>query len=269
MRRYAFHAVMFVLLALLILPTAALATSMPSSADVMDGQFGVLPNGLNTDRPLGIAVSAPVQASYFDDAVFIGDSVTLKLKFYVMDESHPRSTTLGQAQFLTAGSLGSGEAMQPVTDKSLHPTYQGQKMRLEDAVARMGAKKVYIMLGMNDVAVYGTTGAAENLMTLVGLIREKSPDAKIMIQTATPRISSKTTRPTTASLFEYDLELYRLYRQMRLENVYLLDVAYVMRDEYGYLPDAYCSDPEDMGLHFSDEACVQWIRFLYTHTPKE
>ena len=263
------RALAFLVAALAALAPCAGAATMPHSADVMDGQFGVLPSGLNTDRPLGIALSAPVRADYFDDAVFIGDSVTLKLKYYVMDDSRDRSTTLGQAKFLTAGSLGSGEAMEPVSKDSLHPTWQGEKMRLEDAVARMGAKKVYIMLGMNDVAVYGATGAAENLMTLVGLIREKSPDAMIMIETATPRIRSVTKRPTTESLFQYDLELYRLYRERQLEQVYFLDVAYVMRDGDGYLPDLFCSDPEDMGLHFTDEACEEWIRFLYTHAPKE
>ena len=39
-----------------------------------------------------------------------------------------------------------------------------------------------------------------------------------------------------------------------------------LRDEEGYLPEAYCSDPEDQGIHFTDLACGIWIEYLYTHT---
>ena len=42
-----------------------------------------------------------------------------------------------------------------------------------------------------------------------------------------------------------------------------------MRDENGYLYDAYCSDPEDMGMHFTDEGCVAWIDYLETHAREE
>ena len=242
---------------------------VPHSADLMDGYYEILGHGLSTDRPLGIDLSERVEDSYFDDAVFIGDSVTIKLKHYVIDSQNAGGSVLGKCKFLTMGSMGSGNALEKVTQDSIHPSYQGQKMRLEDAVAAMGAKKVYIMLGMNDVALYGVQGAAENLMTLVSLIREKAPKALIFIQTATPRIRSVNKKPGNKALFEYDLEVYRLYREMKMPGVYLLDVAWVMRDQDGYLPDLYCSDPEDMGLHFSDEACVAWVDYLYTHVPEE
>ncbi len=261
------------ILALLLIPGCALALGegafMPHSADLMDGYYEVLGHGLSTDRPLGIDLSERVEDSYFDDAVFIGDSVTIKLKHYVIDSQNAGGAVLGKCKFLTMGSMGSGNALEKVTSDSIHPSYQGQKMRLEDSVAAMGAKKVYIMLGMNDVALYGTTGAAENLMTLVELIREKSPNALIFIETATPRIRSVNKKPGNKALFEYDLELYRLYREKKLPGVYLLDIAWIMRDRDGYLPDQYCSDPEDMGLHFSDEACVAWVEYLYTHVPEE
>ena len=46
-----------------------------------------------------------VDSSWFDDAVFVGDSVTLKLSYYADNGS------LGKAEFLCAGSLGYGEAL--------------------------------------------------------------------------------------------------------------------------------------------------------------
>jgi hypothetical protein len=42
-------------------------------------------------------------------------------------------------------------------------------------------------------------------------------------------------------------------------------VAYAMRNKYGNLTSKYCSDPQSMAIHFTDEGCKKWIQFLYTH----
>ncbi len=215
-----------------------------------------------TSAELGLQESSPVPGSYFDDAVFIGDSITLALYHYVKDLRNQGTECLGKARFLTAGSLGSGNALEPVSKDSVHPSYQGTKMRVEKAVQMMDAKKVYIMLGMNDVAYYGIDKSVENMCTLIGLILDSQPDAEIFVQSATPRISTMTTKPNNRMLFEYDLKMY----QACLENGwYFVDVAYVMRDADGYLYDKYCSDPESMGMHFSEAGCAVWIEYLETH----
>ena len=36
-------------------------------------------------------------------------------------------------------------------------------------------------------------------------------------------------------------------------------------DENGDLIPEYCSDGEDMGIHFTDEGCQKWIEYLKTH----
>ena len=224
-------------------------------------------NGVpQTDHPLGLAEGAQVDDSYFDDAVFIGDSVTLKLNYFVRNNRKQYPTLLGKAQFLTAGSMGSGNALEDVSSKSLHPTYQGTKMLLEDAVAAMGAKKVFIMLGMNDIAIYGPEGSAKNMMRLAKRIKDKSPDCKIFIESATPRIKGEYQKLNNNALFQYDLLLYDYCKQFASYGLYFVDIAYVMRDAEGNLPGNYCSDPEAQGIHFTDTACKIWVEYLYTHT---
>ena len=44
-----------------------------------------------------------------------------------------------------------------------------------------------------------------------------------------------------------------------------LDVASVMKDSEGNLKREYCSDPDNMGVHFTDEGCKVWIDYLRTH----
>lgn len=206
-----------------------------------------------------IAESAAVEASWFDDAVFVGDSVSLKLNYY-----NVKSADLGGAQFLTSGSLGSANALWDVSDKSVHPSFQGEKMRVEDAVALCGAKKLYIMLGMNDVGLYGAEESAQNLVTLLALILDQSPDLEVYVQSVTPMTSTSTLKSlTNEKILAYNALVLEACEQ---NGWYYVDVASVMTGIDGCLPREYCSDPDDMGIHFTETACALWAQYLKTHT---
>lgn len=206
--------------------------------------------------------SAAVSASYFDDAVFVGDSISLKLSYY-----EASADKLGAAQFLTSGSLGSGNALWDVSDKSVHPSYQGSKMRLEDSVPLTGAKKLYIMLGMNDIAVYGVDGAVGNMKTLIGKILEKVPDMKVYIQSMTPTTDTSNIT-SSGGINRTSIQRYNeaLAAACQSNGWHFVNVAEVMYDSNGYLIRSYCSDPDGMGIHFTETGCRAWIDYLYTHT---
>ena len=208
-----------------------------------------------------VAQSGRVDASYFNDAVFVGDSVSLKLNYYAT-----ATGALGSAKFLTSGSMGSGNALWEVSSESVHPVYEGQKRLIEESIASMQAGKVYIMLGMNDIALYGLDGAVENLTTLIGRIKAEAPDAKIIVQTMTPM----TPTSNLLSSSGHNPERIHTYNQ-KLMNAcqangwYFLDIASVMYDGYGFLRRDYCSDPDGMGIHFTNAGCAAWVEYLYTH----
>ena len=206
--------------------------------------------------------SAAVSSSYFDDAVFVGDSISLKLSYY-----EAAADKLGGAQFLTSGSLGSGNALWEVSSKSVHPTFQNQKMRLEDSVPLTGAKKLYIMLGMNDIAVYGVDGAVANLSTLIKNIQAKVPDMKVYIQSMTPTTDTSNIT-SSGGINRGSIQRYNeaLSSACQANGWHFVNVAEVMYDSNGYLIRAYCSDPDGMGIHFTETGCRAWIDYLYTHT---
>lgn len=203
-----------------------------------------------------------VSSSYFDDVVFVGDSVSLKLTNYeaAMD-------VLGKADFVTAGSLGSANALWDlIQSDSVHPIYQGEKRYIEDSVALSGKHKVYIMLGMNDIALYSTGGAVENMKTLIGKILEKSPDVTIYVQSMTPIVSTSTIlKPTGHCPENIDKYNAALLSMCEENGWYYLDVASVMKVDGGYLNPAYCSDPNGLGVHFNNAGCAAWVEYLYTH----
>ena len=206
--------------------------------------------------------SSRVASSYFDDAVFVGDSVSLGLSYY-----EAANDVLGKAQFLTAGSLGSGNALGAVTDSSVHPRYNGTKMKVEKGVAACGAKKVYIMLGMNDIGAYGVDKSVANFKTLVQKILQEAPGVKIFVESVTPRVAqgakSDNVTLNNKNITSYNRKLAALCSQ---QGWYFVNVAEVMFDSTGHLIRSYCSDPDGMGMHFAPAGCKAWVDYLYTHT---
>ena len=217
-----------------------------------------------------IAGSVPkndaVTGSWFDDAVFVGDSVSVKLSYY--EASVDR---LGKAQFLVAGSLSATNALWDVDrSNAVHPTYKGKKQKVEDSIAQMSVKKVYIMLGMNDINAVGINGSVKNFEKLCNNILEKSPNVQIYVQSVTPMASSsnvassKEGRLNNKSIYEYNKKLCALAQE---RGWYFINVAEVMFDDNGYLKNEYCSDLNSMGIHFTNAGCKAWIDYLLTHTP--
>lgn len=207
--------------------------------------------------------SEAASADYFDNVAFVGDSVSLKLSYYAA-----ATGSLGKAQFFTAGSLGCANALWEVSEESVHPSYQGKKMLVEDCVAASKADKVYIMLGMNDIGLYGIDDTVKNYETLINAIVEKSPNVQIVVQSMTPMTSTSTILGD--SLNNENIKIYnsRLLDMCKEKGWAYVDVASVMYDAEGKnLNRDFCSDPDGLGVHFSETGCDKWVAYLTTHTP--
>jgi len=228
--------------------------------DVVESQSETASDVADVPASGKLPESSEVDSSYFNDAAFVGDSISLKLSYYQASTS-----ALGKAQFFASGSLSAANALWDVSDKSVHPSYQGTKSRVEDCVAMSGAKKLFIMLGMNDIGIYGLEGSIENYKELLGLIIEKSPGIQIFVQSMTPMAASSTSKSSKLNndkIKEYN----ELLLEMCKENGwYFLDVASVMYDDAGNLKESYCSDLTSMGMHFTNEGCEKWVDYLKTH----
>lgn len=206
--------------------------------------------------------SKRVDSSYFDDVVFVGDSISEGLNYY-----EAANDVLGKAKFLTAVSLSATNALWEISDRSVHPRYNGQKMKIEDAVPLTGAKKVYIMLGMNDIISVGVDQSVKNFTKLCNKILEKSPNVQIYVESVTPRTNQGAKSDNgvlnNKSITAYNKKLSALCQE---KGWYFVNVAEVLFDKTGYLNRNYCSDPNGMGMHFANAGCKVWVDYLYTHT---
>ncbi len=198
---------------------------------------------------------------FFNDAVFIGDSVTLGLKNYVTRERNAGRECLGKAQFLCAGSMSYTNSRGPVGAKNtIHPKYKGKEVTIEDGVKQCGAKKVFIMLGMNDFAGYSHNTVVKNARDTFDKIIKKNPDVAIYVESVTPITENKEHGNfTNENVDKFNEELKKICDEYGFTYV---DIASVMKDDNNCLKKEYCSDINAMGIHMNNKSCKIWVDYL-------
>lgn len=212
--------------------------------------------------PSNYTLSDRDDPAYFDNVVFIGDSVSYGMELYVMGERSKGNSTLGNAQFLTSGSLSYANLLWDVSDDSVHPTYNGQKMKLEESLPLIDPDKIYILLGSNDVGIYGIEGSVENAKKMLGNIHNACPDATIIVLSTTPKLKALETAESSLTNEKIDAFNARMSECCPEWGYIWLDFASQFKGEDGGLNPDYCGDPDSMGIHFLASAYKIWVNYF-------
>ncbi len=174
--------------------------------------------------------------------MFIGDSITLGWKNY--NDSwltvSGGEDFFGQTHFLCEGSYGAGHALEPVSDKSLHPVYMGEQRPVWESIQMMGARKVFMCFGLNDIAIYGVDGTVDNFNKVCDKILEYNPGVKIYIISAMYMYKgSEMNKLNNPNLRALNSGLRKMCRD---RGFLFVDIASHLVDKDGYVPDEYSSD---------------------------
>lgn len=198
--------------------------------------------------------SPPVDGSYFDDAVFIGDSRTEGLLL---------NTGLYNAVcYAHKGLMVDTVMTKPVVNKD------GRKLSVIDALKTTDFSKVYLMLGINETGWAYSSIFQSKYGQLIDAIREINPDATIYIQGIMPvsnTVSSTHAYVKNSKISEYNGLLKDLAAE---KQVYYIDTETAVAAADGSLPEDAAAD----GVHLVQAYCYQWLDYLKTHTitqPKE
>lgn len=119
---------------------------------------------------------------FFANSLFVGDSLMEGFKRYCQWKG---DDFMGGPRFFSVKSFSLYKANKPVSENSLHPTYEGEKMKVEDAVVKSGADRVFLFFGINDMVGGTPEEVADDYNDLIYRIHEKAPDVKIYIIGAT------------------------------------------------------------------------------------
>lgn len=246
---------------------AAAAMTVPEGSQTVDLTPGAYDSLYDNYKPLTFTALVPASdtegpTSFFDQAVFIGDSISMTLEAY-----SAASGALGGAQFLCAGSMSPTNML---TGQILpeYPKGSGQKPPIEDSVAATGAKVVYVMLGMDNIA-YGIDRSTSDYLTILNNIVTKNPDVQIIIQSVTPMTDTSTSTSEKLNNDQINAFNAKMQEYCQENHWYYLNVAEAFKDANGFLQKEYCSDVNSMGMHFTYDGAKVWVNYLKTHIPED
>lgn len=205
---------------------------------------------------------------YFDNSVFLGDSVTLGLKNYTTKKRQTNSYFLGDAKFIAVGSYSIADTLVSVdSPNSIHSLYNGVATQPQDIIADMGVKRVFICLGLNDVGIYTQNEYLTNYSILINRLRKVVPDIQVAIISVTPlTVEGERKVLYNAKIDEYNNALVAFAKE---NGCYFIDIATVLKDDLGYLTYELSSDNY---CHLEPTAYDAWIDYMMTHcipTPEE
>lgn len=187
--------------------------------------------------------------SYFDDAVFIGDSRTVGLSEYAELEN----TTFYASTGLTVYKLFDAKII-PVEGSR-------QKLSVEEALSQKQFKKIYLMIGINEMGTGTVDSFMEKYREAVVHLQELQPDAVIYLQAimrVTEERSDKGDYINNEGIDARNAEIAKLADNQR---VFYLDVNPLVCDETGGMVKGYTFD----GVHLKAEYIAIWKQFLLEH----
>jgi len=194
-------------------------------------------------------------SSFFSDAIFMGDSVS-----YVLQGWHEKTGCFGEAIFMTRSSMG----LENTLDGRIGIYFQGENLSPEEAISRTDAKKLFIMLGHNDLGLYGVDGTMERWREFVLRIKDKNPELQLYIQSCTPISWVGQFDNFNNDLIEQlNAELEAFCQEQGFEYV---DIAPWFRDLSNGMADVYSSDKY---VHINYDGAALWERVLKAYAAEQ
>lgn len=189
-----------------------------------------------------------VSDEYFDDAAFVGDSITEGIKLYdVMSNA-----TVVAARGINLDTVFSDDQIR---------TAAGYTTAL-GALQEANPQKIYIMFGANGVGWFTEEHFTEAYTSFVQSVKEQHPDSQIFLQSILPVTQEFDNEREDISNEKIDRYNELVVEIAENEGVYYLDVASVFKDDQGCLPE----DSNGDGMHFGTTYYNKWFDYLKTHT---
>lgn len=188
-----------------------------------------------------------VDTSYFDDAVFIGNS---RLQGFVLYSKIPD---------LTAYTYVGMSVNSYFTKASF--TINGVQMTAAKALENTEFSKVYLKFGINEIGWTSVSQFTDAYAKVVEHVFSCNPNATVFVQSVLP--VSKEAIAADSSLSKEKIEAFNhgLQEMAGKYGACFLDVYSVFVNEEGYMPHEYSFD----GVHLNVASVQHWLEYLLSH----
>lgn len=185
-----------------------------------------------------------VDESYFDDALFIGDSRTVGLRDYSNISEH--------GDFMCATAL----TVHKIFDSDI-----GDSGNIEDALQNKEYAKIYLSVGINELGRGTTEDFTEAYRSVVNKLQESEPGAIIILQAVMKVSKEKSEGDTIYNNSNIEARNRAIATLADNQQVFYIDVNEVMCDEEGNLHAGYSHD----GVHLLGSYNEEYKQFLLAH----
>lgn len=197
-----------------------------------------------------VPVSVKAGKGYFDDTLFIGDSLTLALSYYPIIEDN--------VEFCAYKSI---TPMQFVNNTKIEVS-NNEEVAIWDEVCKKRPEKIYILLGTNALASGSNSSFILYYDKLIEMIKEQFPDATIYIEGIPPvtsKVSMERITLTNGRIRKINVEIAKMATE---RGCYYIDLYKALADEDNCLPNDIAQED---GIHMNEEGCRKWIDYLLCH----
>lgn len=188
-----------------------------------------------------------VDQSYFDDAVFIGDSRTVGLRDYSGWDNATYYASVG----LTVYDMFT----EPIVEE------EGRTITVEEALQEHQFGKVYLMIGINEMGTGNVDSFMKAYEEAVEHLRELQPDAIIYVQGIMYIKKSRSDRDPIFNNPAIQERNDRIAELANNQDIFYIDVNEVVTDETGNLNPEYTYDE----VHLLGKYYSVWTDFLLQH----
>ena len=205
--------------------------------------------------------------TYYEDSVFIGDSITRMFRNYIVNvvkKDHP--DYFDDVKFYTAYSYQLYSASTRVLPKEkVALTYKGRDVTMYDIVKALKPSKLFILAGVNDKIGDKIEKGMEYIERIVSLVEKASPKTQVYFFSVTPttaRVEEK--RPGVQSRWNaYNVELEKKCQEL---GAIYIDIATGLKNEEGFLDTKLSHDYE---YHLNDDGNAVWLNTLLDFAQSE
>ncbi len=186
---------------------------------------------------------------YFDDTVFVGDSITYGMASYGY---------LSYDHVFAKIGLHQGTAL----SSSCVYTSKTQSYTISEALKMAKPGKVIVTLGINAIYNYKHDSFYDQYEELINKIKKATPDSKIIIQSVFPVAeywANNMGKPDYNKYIAYVNQ--KLYDLAEKNECYFLYTYEKLTDDNGYLLTQYSGD----GLHLSRDGYTAVFDYILTH----
>ncbi len=209
-------------------------------------------------QPDDADLDAGIYDSFFDDAVFVGDSVTKQLSRYVQEQRQKTGKDiLGKARFLCRDNYSIWIGCHTNLYGELRLKYQGKEVTIQGGLQKMGAGKAFVMLGLNDHAGSQMEKDVRRFGLIIDHVLEKNPDILFVAQSCTPIVKGAESKTRSRKNFTGFNENLKVLCEEK--GVYYLDVATAVTGDDGYMIPEYAYDKL---AHMNDKGLKVWLTEL-------